>query len=124
MTGVLTWKGWLVAALVVVTVIALVGWRCSARRAETATADRRVAERQSDVHERAAEMTAEQVQAERDNAALTELNRDEILGAENANDDPGAVGRAQLRALCRRRVYHDQPQCVELRRGDRAVAER
>lgn len=111
--------GLTVAVVVVICILAL-GWKCSSDRGVRANADRRVAEGQVDVHEKAADLTAEQVQAERDNAALTDRNRDEILGAENANDDSGEVGRAQLRALCRRRVYYDEPQCVELRRGDHA----
>lgn len=111
-----------VVACLLIVIGLTVGW-CS-RREEVARAgfDRNVAGAQAGQGEKAATITAGQVQTEADNAAQTGRNREDILDAENANDSAGDAGDRGLRALCDRMRYRDSERCAELRRADRANA--
>lgn len=52
--------------------------------------------------------------SERENAAQTEKNRQNIEGANNAKDSAGDAGERGLRALCQRVQYRSDPRCAGL----------
>lgn len=52
--------------------------------------------------------------SERENAAQTEKNRQDIEGATNAKDSAGDAGERGLRALCQRVQYRGDPRCAGL----------
>lgn len=114
--------GVLVCVLIVLALT--LGW-CNAREeAARAQGEGRVADAQAGLGSDAAEITAGQTQAEADNAAQTGRNREDILNAENANENAGAAGDAGLRALCQRVQYRGSQRCVELLGPNRPDASR
>jgi hypothetical protein len=81
----------------------------------------KVAPYQGKAQAQATDAVASQTDREITNAADTARNHDAIIHAPGAQApvDPG-VDDAGLRALCLRRTYASQPQCVRLRQADPA----
>lgn len=113
-----------VLACVLIALVLTLGWCNSSRDAAKARGEGRVADAQAGLGSDAAEITAGQTQAEAENAARTGRNREDILNAENANENAGAAGDAGLRALCQRVQYRGSQRCIELLGPNRPDASR
>jgi hypothetical protein len=115
-------KTWLTLAGIIIVCLVFLSW-CNAReRAATADAEKRVATAQANAGANAAAISDEQAADELAGADVTARNREDIQGAENANDTAGAAGDAGLRALCGRVQYYDSQRCAQLRLDDRSNA--
>lgn len=100
---------WAVVAAVLLIGGLGLGWKCAHDRAEreAAAADR--ARAQAEAERDAAAIADDQASREAESRALDQTNRDEIMEADNADEDAGEAGRAGLRAICRRLPNH--PDC-------------
>lgn len=100
--------GLIVLAVAVIGVLAL-GWKCSSDRERQASTRARVSDAQAEAGRGAAEIAADQTDAEADSRVLDAANRKDILETDNADEDAGDAGRAGLRAICNRMPTH--PDC-------------
>lgn len=106
---ILTLRGWLILAAVVVAVLFVVSYCQSVDRAKRSATETEVAQAQAGVGSVSSEREADQRDAERDNAAVTKANTENIQGAENANETAGDAGRRGQLAYCERQRVRGKP---------------
>ena len=101
-------------ALVLIIVALTLGY-CSQRgKAKRSATEAEIAQAQAGLGREALDKEGAISASERENAAQTEKNRQDIEGATNAKDSAGDAGERGLRHLCARMQYRSDPRCARL----------
>ncbi len=104
-----------VALVLLLVVKILVMGYCSQRdKAKRSATEAEIAQAQAGLGREALDKEGAINTSERENAAQTEKNRQDIEGATNAKDSAGDAGERGLRALCQRVQYRSDPRCAGL----------
>lgn len=104
-----------VTLVIVLVVVVLTLGYCSQRdKAKRSATQAEIAQAQAGLGREALDKEGAINTSERENAAQTEKNRQDIEGATNAKDSAGDAGERGLRALCQRVQYRSDPRCAGL----------
>lgn len=100
--------------IVLVVVVLTVGYCSQREKAKRSATQAEIAQAQAGLGREALDKEGAINTSERENAAQTEKNRQDIEGATNAKDSAGDAGERGLRALCQRVQYRSDPRCAGL----------
>lgn len=103
----------IIAGLLVIVALTL-GYCSQRKKAKRSATQAEIAQAQAGLGREALDKEGAITTSERDNAAQTEKNRQDIEGATNAKDSAGDAGERGLRALCQRMQYRSDPRCAGL----------
>lgn len=104
-----------ITLVIVLVVLVLTLGYCSQReKAKRSATDAEIAQAQAGLGREALDKEGSINTSERENAAQTAKNRQDIEGATNAKDSAGDAGERGLRALCQRVQYRSDPRCAGL----------
>lgn len=100
--------------IVLVVLVLTVGYCSQREKAKRSATQAEIAQAQAGLGREALDKEGAINTSERENAAQTEKNRQDIEGATNAKDSAGDAGERGLRALCQRVQYRSDPRCAGL----------
>lgn len=100
--------------IVMVVLVLTVGYCSQREKAKRSATQAEIAQAQGGLGREALDKEGAINTSERENAAQTEKNRQDIEGATNAKDSAGDAGERGLRALCQRVQYRSDPRCAGL----------
>lgn len=100
--------------IVLVVLVLTLGYCSQHEKAKRSSTQAEIAQAQAGLGREALDKEGAINTSERENAAQTEKNRQDIEGAINAKDSAGDAGERGLRALCQRVQYRSDPRCAGL----------
>lgn len=100
--------------IALVVVVLTIGYCSQREKAKRSATQAEIAQAQAGLGREALDKEGTINTSERENAAQTEKNRQDIEGATNAKDSAGDAGERGLRALCQRVQYRSDPRCAGL----------